>query len=409
MGVVMIKDSLWKKAFLFKKAKMWKYLEESDIFAVQLSSGEYGYCSVTGRIGQHFALIVYLGDKGLRSCYSVMASGDMCDSDALFAGVEQYCLQCTLESRNYTDEMQLPELRAYAKKNQIRLGGEAGYPNLVRFYPYRVPWPVNDEEAVLLEEALDAALWLNEKLGRRKDKKAAMLELGFDGEYIELKENVPLIIKKDGEYEAGLLELKKCSPMIFYSPQMPSREKLKALKNTRGLKKNSLDVTLRPMNSALEGTEGDDAAPFIPPVLFASNHKNGQLLKPLFVEGAEETCYDAALDAFTDQLLENKPAEIFTASERTYQFLDDFCRSAGISLYKEYGLYHHDRVIQEFMYNFNHPMKMFHESGLIGQLMQLSDDELANLPPQFLRLLMEPAVLNALPAELRKKLLNMMS
>lgn len=405
----MIKDSLWEKAFLFKKAKMWKYLEESDIFAVQLSSGEYGYCSVTGRIGQHFALIVYLGDKGLRSCYSVMASGDMCDSDALFAGVEQYCLQCTLESRNYTDEMQLPELRAYAKKNQIRLGGEAGYPNLLRFYPCRIPWPVNDEEAVLLEEALDAALWLNEKLGRRKDKQAAMRQMGFDGEYIELKDSVPLIVKKDGEYHAGLLELKKYSPMIFYSPQMPSAEKLNALKNKRGLKKNSLDVSLRLLNSSIEETEGDDEAPFIPPLIFASNHKNGQLLKPLFVEGAEDQYYDAALNEFADQLLENKPAEIFTASERTYQFLEDFCKSAGIILYKEYELYRHDQSIEEFMYNFNHPMTMFHESGLMGQLMQLSDEDLANLPPQFLGLLSEPDILRVLPPELRKKLLNMMS
>lgn len=409
MGVVMLKDSLWEKAFLFKKAKMWKYLEESDIFAVQLSSGEYGYCSVTGRIGQHFALIVYLGDKGLRSCYSVMASGDMCDSDALFAGVEQYCLQCTLESRNYTDEMQLPELRAYAKKNQIRLGGEAGYPNLVRFYPCRMPWPVNDEEALLLEEALDAALWVNEKLGCRKDKQAAMRQMGFDGEYIELKNAVPLFVKEDDEYKNSLLELKKCSPMIFYSPQMPSQEKLKALKNTRGLKKNSLDVTLRPMNSTIEETIGDDEAPFIPPVIFASNHKNGQLLKPLFVEGAEEKYYDAALDAFADQLMENKPAEIFTASERTYQFLEDFCKSAGIRLYKEYELYHHEQVIEEFMYNFNHPMDMFQKSGLIGQLMQLSDGELANLPPQLLGLLMEPDILRVLPPELMKKLLKMMS
>lgn len=409
MGVVMLKDSLWEKAFLFKKAKMWKYLEESDIFAVQLSSGEYGYCSVTGRIGQHFALIVYLGDKGLRSCYSVMASGDMCDSDALFAGIEQYCLQCTLESRNYTDENQLPELRAYAKKNQIRLGGEAGYPNLVRFYPCRMPWPVNDEEALLLEEALDAALRLNEKLGRRKDKQAAMRQMGFDGEYIELKNAVPLFVKEDDEYKNSLLELKKYSPMIFYSPHMPSQEKLNTLKNTRGLKKNSLDVSLRPMNSTIEETIGDDEAPFIPPVIFASNHKNGQLLKPLFVEGAEEKYYDAALDAFADQLMENKPAEIFTASERTYQFLEDFCKSAGIRLYKEYELYHHEQVIEEFMYNFNHPMDMFQKSGLIGQLMQLSDEELANLPPQFLGLLMEPDILRVLPPELMKKLLKMMS
>ena len=57
---------LWA-AFDLRRAAPWKKLTDSDIFAVKLSSGETGYCSVMGHGGEHYALGLYIGRKGFTS------------------------------------------------------------------------------------------------------------------------------------------------------------------------------------------------------------------------------------------------------------------------------------------------------------------------------------------------------
>ena len=44
----------------------WEYLEEDELFAVQdPDTNEIGFVSIMGAIGEHYAVSVYLGEKGL--------------------------------------------------------------------------------------------------------------------------------------------------------------------------------------------------------------------------------------------------------------------------------------------------------------------------------------------------------
>ena len=67
-------ETLYRLAFAYKKTKLWKKLSDGQLFAVALSDGETGYCSVMGALGEHIALALYPGASGLRS-YSMLASG----------------------------------------------------------------------------------------------------------------------------------------------------------------------------------------------------------------------------------------------------------------------------------------------------------------------------------------------
>ncbi len=63
----MYPDQLYDLALAFRKAKLWKRLYDSEIFAVSLSNGEIGYCCIMGCLGEHFALAVYIGEQGMGS------------------------------------------------------------------------------------------------------------------------------------------------------------------------------------------------------------------------------------------------------------------------------------------------------------------------------------------------------
>ena len=60
----------WRDAYeaaqRIKVMEPWRYMEETDIFAVQHPESEsLGFPSVMGQLGEHFAVSVYLGAEGL--------------------------------------------------------------------------------------------------------------------------------------------------------------------------------------------------------------------------------------------------------------------------------------------------------------------------------------------------------
>lgn len=91
----MNREILYDAAFRYKKTGLWKKIWDSEIFAIKLRSGEPGYISVMGQLGEYNALALYIGDEGYKS-YRVMANGGIPtgspfkDHEAL---TKQRCLQ----------------------------------------------------------------------------------------------------------------------------------------------------------------------------------------------------------------------------------------------------------------------------------------------------------------------------
>lgn len=97
----MTRDKLYDAAFRYKKAKIWKKLWDSEIFAVKLKSGETGYVCIMGRNGEYNALALYIGQEGFES-YRRMAdmeqySGSELKNHELM--LQQQCLQVALENK----------------------------------------------------------------------------------------------------------------------------------------------------------------------------------------------------------------------------------------------------------------------------------------------------------------------
>jgi hypothetical protein len=70
----------WKKLYDLmaevKELAPWEWMEESHIFGVQApETGELGFISVMGALGEHYAVAVYQGTKGLGGFWDMQSKG----------------------------------------------------------------------------------------------------------------------------------------------------------------------------------------------------------------------------------------------------------------------------------------------------------------------------------------------
>lgn len=68
----MTRNDLYDMAFRYKKAGIWKKLWDSEVFAIKLKNGEFGYISIMGQNGEYNALGLYIGEAGFGS-YRILA------------------------------------------------------------------------------------------------------------------------------------------------------------------------------------------------------------------------------------------------------------------------------------------------------------------------------------------------
>ena len=92
----------WNRLYIaaqkFKDSKCYKWMFNNDIFGVQNPyTGEIGYCSIMGNVGNHIAIAVYKGEKGLYEVLKLLSGEvDVESPDALFM---QDCIMLSFEDR----------------------------------------------------------------------------------------------------------------------------------------------------------------------------------------------------------------------------------------------------------------------------------------------------------------------
>ncbi len=156
--------NLYDAALEFKRIRCWDWMWDSDIFGVQNpESGEIGYCCVMGRLGQHYALAVYLGTEGLEG-YLKIQSGEISpdDIDALHV---QKCLMVSFEDRKFLRE---PDFRVI-KELKLKFRGRKSWPLFRSYRPGYLPWYLTKDEARYLTVALQQAIVVALRFKEDKD------------------------------------------------------------------------------------------------------------------------------------------------------------------------------------------------------------------------------------------------
>ena len=142
-------------ALRFQELAPWNWMAEADIFGVMdPETGDTGFVSVMGGIGEHFAMSLYLGEEALHDFLAIEYS-------ELAAGHEQIMeIPQLMASFVERDDLENRD-RKVLKRLGIMPQRERAWPQFQSYRPGFWPWFVDGAEArrlaVALEQAADVA------------------------------------------------------------------------------------------------------------------------------------------------------------------------------------------------------------------------------------------------------------
>jgi hypothetical protein len=139
---------LYEAAIRIKEVAPWTWMVETDVFGVQNpETGDLGFVSVMGIRGEHFAVSLYLGAKGLHGFWDFEESGEFVSPERL---LEIPQLQAAFEDR---DELENQD-RTVIKNLGLKFRGKKAWPMFRSFRAGFVPWHLEAEEVRFLTHAL---------------------------------------------------------------------------------------------------------------------------------------------------------------------------------------------------------------------------------------------------------------
>jgi hypothetical protein len=93
---------LYESAVRIKEISPWEWMTETDVFGVRSpESGELGFVSVMGLLGEHYAVSLYLGSEGIHGFLDLQEMGPLADPEAL---IQIPQLQASFENREELDK-----------------------------------------------------------------------------------------------------------------------------------------------------------------------------------------------------------------------------------------------------------------------------------------------------------------
>ncbi len=149
-------EKLYKAIIKVKEIAPWEWMYEDDIFAVQNpETDEPGFVSVMGTLGEHYAISVYLGEKGLYGFWDLHESTPEISRQMIF---EIPQLQASFEDRDFLH----PKDRNLMKQLGLKFKGRQSWPLFRSYRPGFFPWYLESDEVrflhYVLEQLVDVSL-----------------------------------------------------------------------------------------------------------------------------------------------------------------------------------------------------------------------------------------------------------
>lgn len=146
---------LYDLAAKVKELAPWDWMEEDDLFGFQMpGTGELGFISVMGALGEHYSIAIYQGIEGLDGFWKMQDLGPKLTPEFILQ-VPQ--LQLSFEDR----EIITTEDRAIMKALGLKFRGANAWPQFRSYRPGCFPWYLEQAEAEMLiwglEQTLDVA------------------------------------------------------------------------------------------------------------------------------------------------------------------------------------------------------------------------------------------------------------
>ncbi|HIJ64422.1 MAG TPA: hypothetical protein HPP77_00620 [Candidatus Hydrogenedentes bacterium] len=315
---------LFDSAIAFKKAACWDWMLDSDIFGVQdPESGEIGYCSIMGNLGERLALGVYLGPRGLTSLERLF-DGALSDNleEAFDAFVQQECLLASFEDRTELTKSDIAIIRRLG----LKFRGRAAWPMFRKLERARFPRPITTQEARFLKIALQQVIRISE---RKRDDEDLLIpkDKGLAG---RLLVTVPRNANEGIAWEDQWLIPERSDETLAVPP--PDELKLERLKRGMFPGNGTIEAHFFHSPMAVEDEEDEAASPYYPMALMFVDQRSGMIL------GMDLTSpwdFSSAFQAGLLQAVERSgllPASVLVKDERALDLLQPLSKSLGVEL-----------------------------------------------------------------------------
>ncbi|MBN1422917.1 hypothetical protein JXA88_00030 [Candidatus Fermentibacteria bacterium] len=141
--------ALYERAIRIKELAPWTWMREDEIFGVEdPDSKTVAYVSISGALGEHLAVIAYLGESALhRFLWLQTREGDTSPQDIL----EMRQIQASFEGRNFLETPELGIIRELG----LKFRGSQAWPCFRSTYPGCVPWFLDVDEMRITAHILE--------------------------------------------------------------------------------------------------------------------------------------------------------------------------------------------------------------------------------------------------------------
>jgi hypothetical protein len=322
----------WKRLYdlmaQLKDLAPWEWMEEDDIFGIQIpETGELGFISVMGILGEHLAVAVYQGVKGLGGFWQMHSQGPKITPEIALQ-IPQ--LQASFEDRDLIAK----EDRDVMKQLGLKYRGAKAWPQFRSYRPGCFPWFIEREEAKILIHALEQVLEMAPRFKENPD----LLMPATDQDYL-------VRVNNNGTWEDSVRQiLLRDEKMIELLMNEEALEHLRTLIPGKFI----LEIDFYMMEEPVQ--EKRNERPFFPFILMLADHESGMIvgidmLTPL--PSLEEMWYEIpaiVVEKLADGL---PPKEIHVKDDMLYILLQPVAEEAGFSLKKQSRLKQIDRAKRE--------------------------------------------------------------
>lgn len=306
----------WRKLYdLAAKAKElapWDWMEEDDIFGVRMpGTGEIGFVSVMGRLGEHLSIAVYQGIEGLVGFWKMQDMGPNLTAEVALQ-VPQ--LQASFEDR----EMITGEDRAVMNSLGIKFRGRQAWTQFRSYRPGCMPWYIERTEAEMLISALEQTL---DVAPRFREDPDVLFPTDSDDDYL-------VRVNEDGTWKDSQMHVDHS-----YEYQLNLPMDAQALEELKQKMPGSATVEIDFFMLSEPVQEGKNERPFFPYMLMLAEHDSGYIL------GSELLSPLPTMEAMWGQI----PATVVeglanTLAPAEIQVHDEFLRNLLQVLEEELGI-----------------------------------------------------------------------
>lgn len=251
----------WRKLYdlmaQLEELAPWDWMAEDDIFGFEMpGTGELGFISVMGALGEHYAMAIYQGAKGLGGFWQMQELGPSLTPEFILT-VPQ--LQASFEDREEITK----EDRAVIKQLGLKFRGPKAWPQFRSFRPGCFPWYIEKSEAEMLicglEQLLDVA-------PRFEEDPEMLVPTDDDDDYL-------VRVLEDGDWKDTIRHIESGQETTLHF--MMNMQALHALKQAMP-GQHTLEVDLFMMTTPIQNKRSE--RPYFPHVLMICDQKSGMIL-----------------------------------------------------------------------------------------------------------------------------------